>query len=659
MSSSALMSTGLRAMFAATAQLNTTAHNIANVNTTGYSRQGVLLATAEGQFSGGGFFGKGVDVVNVRRAHDQFLTMQNMAAQSLSAMDTERAGQLKQLEAVFPPGANGLGYRMGEFFAAMTALANAPADSSARQVVLSRAADTASQFAYAGQRLDELQAGIHTDLTNSAASVNTLADGIAKLNQQIAVAAGLNQTPNDLLDQRDQLIAQLSEFVQVSTVAASDGTLGVFIGGGQRLVLGNEASTLQVVSAQPDTTQSQLMLTTGNQSINLGPELLTGGSMTGMLRYQNEDLVAARNQLGQMAAAFAEQVNKAQSLGLDLRVPPGSGTALFGFTATVAGQPAAQNARGPGGQALTTATTTIVDGSLLQASNYELRLDTSGSGKTYELTRLPDGSKFYLDDGESVEGFRVDMGGAPLQAGEMLLLRPVALAASSMRRALDDPNGIAAALPATATLGTANTGTATVGSLTMTGNPAYDPNVTVNISFTSNTGDYTLELRDATTNALIGAPINATWTPGQPIVANGVALNLNGAPAQGDTMTVAKTQFPASNNGNALNMAAMATAPLVGRYLDGAGQPAGGASVTDAYAATMAQVGVRAQAAQTASRISTTAAEDATNQLSSATGVNLDEEAARLIQYQQAYQAAAKVLQTAQTVLDTVLQIAR
>jgi flagellar hook-associated protein 1 len=188
-----------------------------------------------------------------------------------------------------------------------------------------------------------------------------------------------------------------------------------------------------------------------------------------------------------------------------------------------------------------------------------------------------------------------------------------------------------------------NTGTASLASLKVV-DASIDPSLTASISFTSATGDYSWELRDPS-GTLVSSG-TAVWTAGQPIQLNGFELNLNGVPASGDTMEVSKTPFPATNNGNALQMAGLRDAGIVN-----------GATVTDAYASTMADIGVRVQSATLGANISASASSQADQQLSSKTGVNLDEEAARLIQFQQGYQAAAKVLQVAQSVFDTMLQL--
>jgi flagellar hook-associated protein 1 FlgK len=380
--------------------------------------------------------------------------------------------------------------------------------------------------------------------------------------------------------------------------------------------------------------------------------MLTGGSIAGLLTFQNTDIVDARNQLGQMAAAFAGALNSQQALGWDLN--GNNGAPIFSVGAPQA-IPNANNAKDFSGAFIGGVSISTVDATQLQASDYTLAPDASTPG-SYTLTRLSDGLVRNVADGDVVDGMKISIGPLAPQAGDSFLLQPVARAANDMKRVLDDPRGIAAASPVTATTSPANTGTASVASLKVADN-TLDPNLTATISFSSATGDYTWELRDRITNALSSSG-TGTWTAGQPIALNGFELNLNGVPANGDTLTVAKTQFPAKNNGNALAMLSLRDQPMVGRTLDSSGNPTGGTTITDAYAASMADIGVRVQSASNAADISAQVAATAEQDRSSKSGVNLDEEAARLIQYQQSYQAAAKVLQVAQQIFDTLLQTA-
>ncbi|MBI5268616.1 MAG: flagellar hook-associated protein FlgK [Burkholderiales bacterium] len=656
--SGSLMSIGMRAMFANSAQLNTTGHNIANANVQGYSRQDVVLSTAQGQFTGAGFFGKGVNVVDVRRVHDEFLTMQARAARALASSDAARLNQLSGLEEVFPPGEQGLGYAMGDFFAAMVDLGNSPADTSARQAVLSRASDVANRFTYASNRLDVLAAGVRDDMDNAAKAITSLAQQVADLNDRIAGLRGLEQSPNDLLDQRDSLIAQIGEYAGVTTVNDEGaGTVNLFIGG-QPLVVGARSYSVEARPDPVDASRSALYLGGDSGASMLRESALTGGSLAGLMRFQNKDLVDARNQLGQMAMAFATQVNEAQQLGLDLNEQAGGPLFAVGQPQVL---PNGANRRDASNAFIASVGMSITDATVLQASDYELRADPDNLG-AYLMTRLSDGADVALSDtdGDGVwntdpdQGFTVTIGTPAPAAGESFLLRPVANAAGGMRRVLDDPDGIAAASPFQAATGASNTGTATVDMLRMTGG-ASDRALSTDITFGAPAADgsvpYSWTLSDGSTGT-------GTWRAGEPIEINGYALSLNGVPADGDTVSVAPTLHADTDNGNALAMSRLADERMVGRT-PGAGGSTGGATVTDAYADLMADVGVRVQSARSASSISQAGLTQADNAVLDKSGVNLDEEAARLIQFQQGYQAAAKVLQVAQSIFDTMIQLSR
>ncbi|MDB5999433.1 MAG: flagellar hook-associated protein FlgK, partial [Rhizobacter sp.] len=301
--SNALMGVASRALLASYASLQTTSNNIANSSTKGYSRQTADMETAGGLYTGAGFFGQGVNVSTVTRAHNEYLSKEAASSSSIAAGDAARLSQLQQLEKIFVTGESGIGYSAGNMLNAFVDVANAPQDSSARQVALARAQEVATRFKNAGDQINDLQSGVRNDLKTSMETVNGLAQQVAKLNDQIAATQGTGHTPNDLLDQRDQLVSEIGKYVQVSTIPAGDGTLGVFIGGGQQLVLGNTASSLTPVPDEFDPAKVQVGITVAGKTRVMPPDSFGGGSIGGMLRFQNEDLVAARNQLGQMAAA--------------------------------------------------------------------------------------------------------------------------------------------------------------------------------------------------------------------------------------------------------------------------------------------------------------------------------------------------------------------
>ncbi len=645
MSNSALMSIGTRAMSASYAALQTTGNNIANANTAGYSRQQVELAASSGQYSGMGFFGKGVDVTTVTRAHNEFLTREATLTQSIASADGTRLEQLRRLEQLFGTGEAGLGYQSGQLLNAFVDVASRPQDSASRQVAIASAGDLAASFRAVGDQISNLQAGVHADMQTSIKAVNALAKTVAGLNERIATAVATGHTPNDLLDQRDQAVAEIGKYMQVTTIAAGDGSLNLFIGGGQRLVLGGDASTLVPMADPFDSTQLHVGISDGSKNRLVPDSMVAGGSIAGLLRFQNEDLRDARNLVGQMAASLGGAVNEQQRLGLDITSPTGRpGQDLFTI-----GAPRVQTATTNVGNAAVTVAT--ADASQLQASDYELRFD----GSNYTLTRLGsmDAPQTFtpaaLAAGVTVDGMNIQLASGTAVAGDRFRLQPVAAAAINMQRAFDDPRGIAAASPVTATLGVSNTGTATIASLDVRMPIAAPVNAVVKFNVDPSTGATSYALSDdggttfgAAQPFVAGQPIGYTDGGGNLLW----EVSVNGTPADGDLIAVDPTAVPAMSNGNALAMVALRDAALVG-----------GNTVTDAWSSALGEVGVRVQGADGAARMSAAVASDAQARQLDTSGVNLDEEAARLIQYQQSYQAAAKMLQVAQSVFDTLLQM--
>ncbi|MDD2975657.1 flagellar hook-associated protein FlgK [Aquabacterium sp.] len=471
---SGIYSLGTGAMFAAQAMLDTTAHNISNVNTPGYSRQRVELATEDGLFTGAGFFGRGVRLTTVSRATNEVLTKEANNNTAASSADATRLNKLTQLEKALPLGEAGLGYSATQFLNAFVDVSNQPLDMSARQVVLARAQEWVSRVHTADQQLTQLQNGVVSDLTLNVAQVNNLSQQIAEVNQSIATFKGSGHTPNDLLDRRDKMVNDLNKLVQVKTVEADDGSLSVFLGGGQLLVLSNKAQTLSVVRDPVDSSLGRVALQTPNASNPslpnnriLDASQLTGGAIKGLLSFQDVDLAATRQDLEAFVSQFAAAVDGAQVAG-----------------------------------------------------------------------RTMTGSV-----------------GSPIFAGGPY-------SASTIAVSLTDPAGIAAA---------------------------------------------------------------------------------EGPPSP----------FSASDNTNARNMLGLRDQSII--TLDNLPP----SSLTDAYSQMIGNLGVLVQNGRTAAGISSTLENNSKQMLSGETGVNLDEEASRLIQFQQSYQAAAKVLQVAQTVFDTLLNLSR
>ena len=638
MATTSLTSLGTKALFAAYSQLQTTSNNIANANTPGYSRQSVQLATAGSSGGGSGYMGGGVTVATVTRASNMFLSGQALATGSAAAADGVRRDLLSQLEKVFTGGANGLGSAATQIFNAFADVAANPSDLSARQAVLGRVADFASLGRSSSDQIESLQTQLVHDVTVSVAEVNQLASELAKLNTNIAAASARGHRPNDLLDQRDEFVRKIGKQIEVHSLLGPDETVSLFVGSGQTLVLGQVANSLQVRTDPIDTSRLALGVNIGGQLTPLTTEAVGQGLIGGMMRFQDQDLADARNRLGQIVVGLGTALNQQQALGLDLAGRPGSPLLQFGAPVALA---AAGNARDGDGLPLSIVALSVSDASKLKASDYLLQAESGINGR-FNLTRLSDGQVFQsLASGDQVDGLTIDLGGNGLEPGDRFTLKGVGQAAASLNLALRSPQGLAAASAVTGLVHPANVGNARIAALDVDSLPVGGFQA-ITLEFSNDAGNY--ELFDAGGTRLGDGIFQA----GQPIRVGGIALSLTGLPRGGDRLLLAPTTQAASSNGNALRFDRMAELKLID-----------GESAGDAYAHAMADVGVRMQGAMASADTSTAVASRAQTELMSTVGVNLDEEAARLIQFQQSYQAAAKMLQTAQTMFDAVLNIGR
>jgi flagellar hook-associated protein 1 FlgK len=502
---------------------------------------------------------------------------------------------------------------------------------------------------------EELGAGV--------ARVNQLAMGIASVNDRLLRTQSAGHTANDLLDERDRLMAQLNEVVKTVNYAAEDGSLSVMLPGGHMLVDGNRANSLARVPDPADPSRAALVSVQQGVSRPVAMADVTAGALAGWLKLQNEDLVTARSELGRLASTLASAVNEQQTLGLDLRGRGGAPLFSVGPAQVVS---AGTNVRTAAGGFASQVEIEIVDASQLAASEYELRKADGAPGGPWKLVRLADGLERSVAGGEEIDGFKLKLPSPEPAATDIFRIKPVAGAAAGMRRVLDDPRGLAAASPVSAKVSAGNLGSASVEVLRAT-SQAVDPTLDLRLVFTNDSGQY--QIQDAS-GAVVGSPVRQ-WKAGEPIVFegfpgtvggvagnyDGFALSLLGVPRKDDRFDVVRTPHPAANNGNAQAMLELRDAAIVGRTVDAQGVLDPGRTLTDTYASVVGQLGVTVQRARTAAGISEGMARAAETERASAAGVNLDEEAARLLQFQQSYQAGAKVLQAAQNVFDSLMRV--
>jgi flagellar hook-associated protein 1 FlgK len=640
-----ILNIGSQALQANLVALQTAGNNIANVNTPGYSRQKVVLETVPGQYSGGGYIGKGVSVQTIQRNFDAFLTRQATLASTTQAADVTRSDYLAQLGEIFQGGTTGLGASVNDMLNALSDVASAPTDLTARTVVLTRVDETARRMRAASQSLDDLQSGISQSLGEKINAVNTLAHNIADVNGQIARAQGGGQPPNDLLDKRDQLIRDLNKYVQTTSIAADDGTVGVFIAGSQALVLGTEASPITLIKDDfGDPLKNKLAITRNGVAVALDENNLGGGEVSGLLRFQNNDLAEGRNLLGRLTLAVTTSMNDQHKLGLDLDGNVGGNL----FTPTdlsttsniyqVVGQTSAASL-----------SMAISDVTQFAASDYEL---TFTSPTNISIKRTSDSLvRTFTASPITIDGLTItDANFGAAATGDRFLLKPFSTSASNIAREFSTPRALAVANPIAAKLSPTNKGSLALANLSAKtmASTAGAPIDNYSVTFTVAAGVTTYDIIDTTTATTVAA--GQPYVSGSPIAYTpaglpGFSLTLTGAPANTDTVTIGQNAYASLSGGNATAMMELRDKPMFD-----------GAALTDGYAGLISQIGIRAQSAGYSAQVSTNIAVNAEKSRAGVSGVNLDEEAAKLLQYQQAYQASAKMIQIAQNIFDTLIQ---
>lgn len=768
---------GVSALIAFQRALTTTGHNISNVNTEGYSRQSVSFTERTPEFTGSGFIGTGVNVDGVRRLFDQFVVDQlQTTTSSFSKVDNFHQLATRVDDLLADP-ATGLTPRIESFFNAVQDVANDPSSIPARQVLLSEGQTFADSLQTLDQRLSGIGDNVDTILNTTINEINGFASAIADINQRIALATSTTDSgsqPNDLLDQRDQLIRDLAKRVDVSTVKQDDGTLNVFIGNGQALVVGVNAAQLVTAQNLYDPTRTEIGITNGNTTAIVSDQI-TGGTLGGALDFRKRILDPAVNSLGRLAVGLAGTFNDQHHLGQDL--DGNLGGDFFNPVNGGLNVPFVQDAST--NNVFGTVTAQYGNVGNLTTSDYLLR---ANGGNSYSLTRESDGKTFNFSGGPGTftsseyDGFSLTINPG-LQAGETVQIRPTVQAAQHFGLAISDTRQIAAALPVRTTTVTNNTGSAVISAGTVVNASSYIADnysiiladnsgavadgatrgvITDDTSVTDNTLEYRLTingvnvysqteadaplgsltaLRDAingvananvaqtgvqayvdpvnnrlylanvpassqpinvseslvdTGGANIEAADNVTgyfgsalvgdgttaavsnalpafsntadgyivldsagnteasgsYTSGGNITFNGIQVSITGQANLGDTFSVDPNTSGVSDNRNALLLAGLQNQQLLA---------GGNASYLDTYGQLVSSVGTTTRQAEVTRDSQKSLLDQVTAQRESISGVNLDEEAANLVKFQQAFQASAQIIAVTDTLFQTLI----
>ena len=620
-----MLSIGSSALQAYRTALNVVSNNIANANTPGYSRERIDLQAQNGVTTTIGSIGTGVNIQGVQRITDSYAQAQLVGASSSYNRINTLQAYSSQLDSLLSDSNSGLSGPLQSFFADLNSLGSNPSSTAVRQTLLTDAGSLSSAFNGLQQQFDSMSQQLDSSVSGAVGQVNGYATQLAQLNLQISQASAQGQTPNALLDQRDQLLQNIAANVGISTIPNADGSVNVFIASGQPLVLGTTANALSV---QPDAYgQSQDIVLSNGGTKSVVTSQLSGGTIGGIMDFKREVLQPASDQLGQLALGLSSAINAQHAQGMDQYGQLGG--AFFSVPAPQVSAASTNTGTGGVSASITNLGSLSADDQVLSYNGSSWTMTDASTGVQTALTGAGTAAS-PLTGG----GLQLVLGGTAA-AGDKFLVQATRYAAGGLALAISDPARVAAASPVQTKASVGNTGSSTVSAATITN--AADPNLlaATTIQFTS-----------GSTYSINGAG-SYSFSSGSPISLNGWQIRISGTPASGDSFTVSANAAGSGDASNAKGLAAV----INKAFLNG-----GNDTLATANAALVSKVGAQAQQAGVQLSAQTAIQSQAQTAVASVSGVNLDEEASDMMRFQQAYQAAAQVVSTSNTLFQSLLQ---
>lgn len=634
-----ILSIGNSALAAAQVGLSTTGHNIANASTPGFSRQVAVQSATAAQASGSGFIGQGTQIAGITRVYNELIARQVISSQSASSSSSMYNSQIGNINNMLSDATAGLNPSITAFFGSVQDLAANPSDTPTRQSVLSFAQSLASRFQSTNNQLNEMRNDVNSQLTSSVALVNTYAKQIAGLNDAIERASSATgNAPNDLMDQRDLVVSELSKQIKTTIVTQNQGSYNVYVGNGLPLVVGAETYGLTTTNSPTDPSRLELAYTSKDVTTVLGINSLPGGNIGGLLQFRAESLDSTQNKIGQIGLVLAETFNTQLKQGIDLNGD--FGTDLFSMADPVVSSSIYNSSSA-------SISSKVVDARAITSSDYRLQYD----GTNYNITRLSDNKvTSYSSLPQTLDGLSFSVTGT-IASGDDFVVKPTQFAASSMTVAINDVTQLAIA--SAKLTPTTTSSTASISGLkaqASSSSPPADP-----MTMTYNGSTYTVSPSRSITVTTSGmsttypAGTAASIPSGSTVAVGGLSFSFSGTPASGDTFTVTRSSNDApGDNSNGLLLSSLQTEGTVNN---------GKSTYIDAFSELVNTVGNKTRELTVNSTAEAKVLELATAAMQSESGVNLDEEATNLIRYQQAYQAAGKMMQIASQLFDTLLQL--
>ncbi|WP_269620467.1 flagellar hook-associated protein FlgK [Zhongshania sp. BJYM1] len=607
--------------------LATTSHNIANADTEGYSSQKVDFATRVPSQSGNLTIGSGVKVSSVSRVYDSFTVDQLRNSQAAFSQADSYYQLVAQVDNTLADSDLGLSASLSRFYNSLQDVADDPSSISARQLMLAEAQGLGDRFADMSSQIDSLSREVNTRISASVSDINDLSAQIAEINLMISKSQGqFGSEANDLLDQRDQALLSLNELIGTTSVEQGDGSVSVFIGNGEALVLGERAIKMKAVTNVFEPGRIEIAMEAGNKFSEIS-DSIRGGSLGGTLSFRDGVLNDTRNELGRIAIAISDSLNSLNRSGMDLK--GGQGSDIYSVP-----DPEVYRSRNNTSGAELSAQ--ITDISALDGNNTLIRLDGAGwrfydESSGTEITGVT-GTGTVADPFE-FNGLQVSFNSAAA-VGDQFLLKPTQAAADGLKVVMTDPAGIAAAAATRSTVDLDNIGSGKISETDVV--DSANPNLL---------DDVDIEFLNANTYQINGAG-SFSFTSGSEVTINGNKVTITGTPVAGDHFYIGANTNALGDNRNLLKMAAAES----NKILNG-----GTASIQDTVNGLVGDIAVATRSAQINRQSQENLLTQTSTNHQAISGVNLDEEAANLLKFQQAYQAAAQAASVANDLFQALM----
>ncbi|MBX2883450.1 MAG: flagellar hook-associated protein FlgK [Granulosicoccus sp.] len=622
------LKTGTNALLAFQRAIATTSHNIANAGTEGYSRQRVEMESVSPVKQHYGYIGYGVNVANIVRMEDQFAEAQLLqTGTELARINTihNYAGQLDNLLA---NDSLSLTPSMNSFFGALQDANNHPTDPTVRDNVLGSARHMVSTIKSLYDGMDSTRVQLQRELALTTDEINAITAQIAELDGTIAATAGdgHNRSPNDLLDQRNRLLGQLASQIDITTVEASNGRINIFTGNGQALLSGGTARSLVIMDDPTRASGLTVGLNDGSVEVAISNQI-SGGKLGGLVDFDRTTLTRAFNELGRITLTLASSTNSQHRMGLDA-------TGLEGVDFFKLGEIHVAEHSTNTGTGIVSAT--LDDASALSNSNYEVSYD----GLDYTLTRLSDNTSVTGGTTLSMDGMTVNIAGT-MSTTDKFAVSPTRYAAREIDVALSSGGQVALSSALRTTKSPTSLGSGEI-ELEQIADPA-NASFNTPINFVFNEPPTTYNIVDRDTNTVLSS--NVTYVEGDTITMNGWSAKISGNPLAGDTLGIEPNQGGLANNGNGLLLSGIESQAIVENMH----------TLSDTYGSMAADIGIRTRQADLTGQSTQSMHNSVLERRETTAGVNLDEEAINLTRYQQAYQAAAQIINASDQMFQSLI----